>query len=256
MPRCERQSCAMKELSGRIALVTGAQQGIGAAIALALAQAGADVAVNWLDEEPLALAEAIRGQGVRCALVRGSVDSVPGVRALHAAAGKALGVPDLLVNNAGIFPRCDFLAMEEAEWDAVLGINLKAAAFLTQEFARALGGREGAVVNLSSSAVRGDPRGVHYVASKNGIIGLTRATALALAPHHIRVNAIAPGLTDTAQPRFGNSEDELAARAATIPIPRMGRPEEIADLAQYLLGPRAAWITGQVWHINGGLYMP
>ncbi|RVT95303.1 SDR family oxidoreductase [Rhodovarius crocodyli] len=256
MLRCDGQSCAMQELSGRIALVTGAQQGIGAAVALTLAKAGADVAVNWLDQEPLELADAIRAQGVRCALVQGSVDSVAGVQALHAEATRALGVPDLLVNNAGIFPRCDFLDMREEEWDAVLGINVKAAAFLTQAFARALGGREGAVVNLSSSAVRGDPRGVHYTTSKTGIIGLTRATALALAPHHIRVNAIAPGLTDTAQPRYGNSEDELAARAATIPIPRMGRAEEIADLAQYLLGPRAAWITGQVWHINGGLYLP
>ncbi len=244
----------MTELAGRVALVTGAQQGIGAAVALAMAQAGADVAVNWLDAEPLELAARIRAMGRRCALVRGSVDSVAGVRAMHAAAVAALGVPDILVNNAGIFPRCDFLAMEEAEWDAVLGINLKAAAFMTQAFARALAGRAGSVVNLSSSAVRGDPRGVHYVSSKNGIIGLTRATALALAPA-VRVNAIAPGLTDTAQPRHGNSDAELVARAATFPLARMGQPHEIADLAVYLAGPRAGFITGQVFHINGGMYL-
>ncbi len=241
------------ELSGRIALVTGAQQGIGAAAALALAAQGTDVAVNWLDARPDDLAAQIRAMGRRCALVQGSVDTVAGVRAIHAEAS-ALGTPDILVNNAGIFPRCDFLAMEEAEWDAVLGVNLKAAAFMTQAFARALAGRAGAVVNLSSSAVRGDPRGVHYVCTKNGIVGLTRATALALSPH-IRVNAVAPGLTDTAQPRFGNSDDELVARAASFPVPRMGRPEEIAELIAYLAGPRAGFITGQVFHINGGIYM-
>ncbi len=245
----------MKELDGRIALITGAQQGIGAACAMAMAEAGADVAVNWLDEEPLALAAKIRALGRRCALIQGSVATVAEGRALHAAAVQALGVPDILVNNAGIFPRCDFLAMEEAEWDAVLGINLKAGAFLTQSFARALAGRPGSVVNLSSSAVRGDPRGVHYSSSKNGVIGLTRATALALAPLGIRVNAIAPGLTDTAQPRYGNTEEELAARAAAIPLGRMGQPSETADLAVFLASSRTAWVTGQVWHINGGLYL-
>lgn len=244
----------MSELAGRIALVTGAQQGIGAAIARALAAAGADVAVNWLDAEPVDLAAQIRAMGRRCALLQGSVATVPEVRALHAAAVEALGVPDILVNNAGIFPRCDFLAMEEAEWDAVLDINVKAGAFLTQAFARALAARPGAVVNLSSSAVRGDPRGVHYTTSKNGVVGLTRATALALAPA-IRVNAIAPGLTDTAQPRFGMTEEEIAARSATFPVGRIGRPEEIADLAVFLAGPKAGFITGQVYHINGGMYL-
>lgn len=244
----------MSGLAGRIALVTGAQQGIGAAIARALAAAGADVAVNWLDAEPVDLAAEIRAMGRRCALLQGSVATVAEVRALHAAAVDALGVPDILVNNAGIFPRCDFLQLEEAEWDAVLGINLKAGAFLTQAFARALAGRPGAVVNLSSSAVRGDPRGVHYTSSKNGVVGLTRATALALAPA-IRVNAIAPGLTDTAQPRFGMTEEEIAARSATFPVGRIGRPEEIADLAVFLAGPKASFITGQVYHINGGMYL-
>lgn len=241
------------ELAGRIALITGAQQGIGAAVAFKLAELGADVAVNWLDARPDELATRINGLGRRCALVQGSVGSVEGVRAIHAQAMAALGVPDILVNNAGIFPRCDFLAMEEVEWDAVLGINLKAAAFMTQAFARALAGQAGAVINLSSSAVRGDPRGVHYVSTKTGVVGLTRATALALSPH-IRVNAVAPGLTDTAQPRYGNSDAELAARAATFPVPRMGTPEEIADLIAWLAGPRAGFVTGQVFHINGGVY--
>ena len=245
----------MKELEGRVALITGAQQGIGAACALACAQAGADVAVNWLDREPLELAAEIRTLGRRCVLIQGDISTVPGGRAVHAAAVAALGLPDVLINNAGIFPRCDFLSMEEAEWDAVLGLNLKAAAFMTQSFARALAGQSGSVVNLCSSAIRGDPRGVHYSASKNGVVGLTRSTALALAPLGIRVNALAPGLTDTAQPRFGHSEAELAARVATIPIARIGRPAEMGDMAVLLASARTAWVTGQVWHVNGGLYL-
>ncbi len=245
----------MTGLSGRIALITGAQQGIGAACAWAMAEAGADVAINWLDHEPLELADRIRGLGRRCVLLQGDVATVAGGRALHAAAAAALGVPDILVNNAGIFPRCDFLEMEEAEWDAVLGLNLKAGAFLTQAFARALAGRPGSVVNLSSSAVRGDPRGVHYSSSKNGIIGLTRATALALAPLGIRVNAIAPGLTDTAQPRHGNTEAEIQQRAKSFPLGRMGQPSEIAELAVFLASDKAGFVTGQVWHINGGMYL-
>ena len=144
-----------------MALITGAQQGIGAACALAMAQAGADIAVNWLDQEPLELAANIRALGRRYALIQGDIATVAGGRALHGAAMAALGLPDILVNNAGIFPRCNLLEMEEAEWDAVLGLNLKAGAFLTQAFARALAGKPGSVVNLSSSAVRGDARGVH-----------------------------------------------------------------------------------------------
>lgn len=245
----------MAGLTGRIALITGAQQGIGAACAWAMAEAGADVAINWLDDEPLQMARRIRGLGRRCVLLQGDVATVAGGRALHAAAAAALGVPDILVNNAGIFPRCDFLEMEEAEWDAVLGLNLKAGAFLTQAFARALAGRPGSVVNLSSSAVRGDPRGVHYSSSKNGVIGLTRATALALAPLGIRVNAIAPGLTDTAQPRHGNTEAEIQQRAKSFPLGRMGQPCEIADLAVFLASDKAGFVTGQVWHINGGMYL-
>ncbi len=111
------------------------------------------------------------------------------------------------------------------------------------------------MVNLSSSAVRGDPRGVHYSSSKNGIIGLTRATALALAPLGIRVNAIAPGLTDTAQPRHGNTEAEIQQRAKSFPLGRMGQPSEIAELAVFLASDKAGFVTGQVWHINGGMYL-
>jgi 3-oxoacyl-[acyl-carrier protein] reductase len=148
--------------------------------------------------------------------------------------------------------------MTEAEWDQVLAVNLKGTAFTAQAAARAMvtAGVKGAIVNLSSSAVRGTPVGVHYSATKNGVVGLTRSMALALAPQGIRVNAIAPGLTDTAQPRYGNSEEELRQMATHIPLPRMGTPEDIAAMAVFLCSDGAAWITGQVYHVNGGIYMP
>ncbi len=242
-----------------VALVTGAQQGIGAACVRAFAATGHDVAINWLDDQPAAeaLAEAVRGCGRRAALVQGDVGSGAGAAAIVAAAVAALGRIDVLVNNAGIFPRSPFLEMTEAEWDRVIAVNLKGSAFCAQAAARAMvaAGHGGAIVNLSSSAIRGTPVGVHYSASKNGVIGITRSMALALAPHGIRVNAIAPGLTDTAQPRYGNSDDELAGMAAQLPIPRLGRPDEIAALAVFLASAAAGWITGQVYHANGGGYM-
>jgi NAD(P)-dependent dehydrogenase (short-subunit alcohol dehydrogenase family) len=240
-----------------IALVTGAQQGIGAAIAEALARDGADVALNWLDDEPAGArtAAAIWAFGRRATLLRADVGTTAGRATLQTGCESALGIPDILVCNAGIFPRADFLALDETEWDRVLDTNLKAVAFQSQLFARALAGRPGCILTIASSAVRGDPRGVAYSSSKAGLLGLTRSLALALAPA-IRVNCIAPGLTDTAQPRGTNTEAELHARAATFPIPRIGQPADIAETAAFLCSPRAAWITGQVHHVNGGLWMP
>jgi NAD(P)-dependent dehydrogenase (short-subunit alcohol dehydrogenase family) len=147
--------------------------------------------------------------------------------------------------------------MQDSDWDHVLGVNLRGRFVCAQAGARAMvaAGRAGAIVNLSSSAVRGDPRGVHYSASKAGVIGLTRAMALALAPHRIRVNAIAPGTTDTAQPRYGNTEEQLAARVRETPFGRMAQPEEIARVAVFLASEEACWITGEVIHVNGGAYM-
>jgi NAD(P)-dependent dehydrogenase (short-subunit alcohol dehydrogenase family) len=247
-------------MSEKVVLVTGAQQGIGAACALAFATAGYDVAVNWLDNQADAesVAAGVRDAGRRAALVQGDVGSVPNCQAIVQGAIAALGRIDVLVNNAGIFPRVDFLEMTEAEWDRVLGVNLKGSAFTAQAAARAMvaAGTKGAIVNLSSSAIRGTPVGVHYSATKNGVIGITRSMALALAPHGIRVNAVAPGTTDTAQPRHGNTEEELQAFGRALPLGRLGRPEEIADLTVHLASEKSAWVTGQVWHINGGGYMP
>ncbi|MCY4589341.1 MAG: SDR family oxidoreductase [Alphaproteobacteria bacterium] len=245
------------ECEGRVALVTGAQQGIGRAMVAALAAAGADVAVNWHDDRDLAeqSAELARAEGRRAVLVRGDVSSVPECRHMVAEAVDALGRIDILINNAGMFPRVAFLDMEEADYDFVVDINQKGTFFMTQAVARHMvrAGTGGSIVNLSSRSIQGmSPRGAHYTASKLGIVGITRAAATELAAHGIRVNAIAPGLTDTAQPRYGHSEAELEEMAGQIPLGRMARPDEIAGLAVFLCSSRAAMVTGQVHHINGG----
>lgn len=248
-------------LAGKVALVTGAQQGIGAAIARALAKEGADVAATWLDDRSGAEAVAadIRAAGRRAHLIRADVAKLVDIETMVAETVGTLGTPDVLVNNAGVYPRVKFLEMRESDWDYVLDINLKAGCFAAIAVARALiaAGRPGSVINLSSQAMRGAVRGVHYSASKGGVVSMTRAMALELAPHHIRVNAIAPGTTDTAQPRYGNTDAELVEIArATIPLGgKLLSPEQIAGVAVFLASEEAGAMTGQVLHVNGGSYM-
>jgi NAD(P)-dependent dehydrogenase (short-subunit alcohol dehydrogenase family) len=246
-------------LAGKVALETGAQQGIGKAIALAYGREGASVVINYLDNQAAAeeIASQIRTLGQRAVPMAGDVSQAADIRHM-VEAGESLGGIDILVNNAGIFPRVEFLDMTEAQWDEVLNVNLKGTFLCTQAVAQKLveRGRAGAVINLASSAAfRSSPRGVHYVASKAGIVGVTRATALELAPYRVRVNAIAPGTTDTAQPRYGMSEEELQAAGRQVPLGRMGTPEDVADLAVFLASEEARHITGQTLHVNGGQYL-
>ena len=248
------------QLSGKVALVTGAQQGIGRAIALALAEAGADVALNWLDDEAAAraAAQSIAAHNRRAVTIQADMAKLDEVREMVAATVAELGGIDILVNNAGVFPRVDFLTMRESDWNLVHDVNLKGAAFCAQAAAQAMiaAGREGTIVNITSGAAfRGSPRGVHYVASKGGIVSMTRQMALELAPHRIRVNAIAPGLTDTAQPRYGSSEEEIAAMGEANPLGRIAQPEDIARAAVFLASDQAGFVTGHTLHVNGGSYL-
>ena len=250
---------ASTSLTGKRALITGAQQGIGKAAALALTAAGADVAINWLDDEPAAraIADDIGALGRRAVLIQGSVASQFECQRIVDDAHAGLGGLDILINNAGIFPRSNFLDLKESEWDAVIGVNLKGSFLVAQAAARRMVSDkvEGAIVNISSSAVRGHVLGVHYSASKTGIIGLTRSMGLALAPHRIRVNAIAPGITDTAQPRYQFSEPEMAEQSDLVPLGAMAQPGDIADIIVFLASDASRFMTGELVHANGGLYM-
>lgn len=247
-------------MSKKVALVTGAQRGIGRAIALKAGALGYAVAVNYVEErdEAEAVVAAIRDSGGTAMSVLGDLGNVSSIEAMVAAVDTAWGRIDALVNNAGIFPRVPFLDMQEGDWDPVLDINLKGACFATIATAKVMIRQviAGSVVNMASSAIRGGPRAVHYAASKGGIVAMTRGMAVELAPHRIRVNAVAPGLTNTLQPRQGMTEEDLHERSAAVPLGRMAEPDEIADAVAFLMGDGALMITGQTLHVNGGDYRP
>ena len=248
------QSCA-----GKNVLVTGAQRGIGSAIALRFAAAGADVALNFLDDKAAAesVAARITSLGRRAATLAADVARPEEARHLVAEAERILGPLDVLVNNAAIFPRAPFLELTENMWDAVLETNLKGTFVCAQEAARRMvaARRPGVIVNISSGApYRGSMRATAYMASKLGIVGLTRGMARELAPHGIRVNAIAPGVTNTAMPRLGNTEEALVAIGRTNPSGRLAEPNDIADVVVFLATDAARFVVGQLIHVNGGDY--
>ena len=248
------QKCA-----GKIVLVTGAQRGIGRAIAVRFAQAGADVALNYLDDKAAAESAAaeIVALGRRAATLAADVANPAEARSLVSAAERALGPIDVLVNNAAIFPRAPFLELTEDAWDTVLDTNLKSTFVCSQEAARRMvaTGRPGAIINISSGApYRGSMRATAYMASKLGIVGLTRGMARELAPHRIRVNAVAPGVTNTAMPRLGNTEEALTALGRANPTGRLAEPEDIADVVVFLTTDEARYVVGQLVHVNGGDY--
>ena len=249
------QRCA-----GKIVLVTGAQRGIGRAVAVRFAEAGADVALNFLDDEAAAKSAAaeITALGRRAVTLAADVAKPQDARRLVAEAERTLGPLDVLVNNAAIFPRAPFLELSEDTWDAVLDTNLKATFVCAQEAARRMvaAKRPGVIINLSSGApYRGSLRATAYMASKLGIVGLTRGMARELAPLGIRVNAVAPGITNTAMPRLGNTEEGLAALAKANPLGRLAEPADIADVIVFLAIDAARYVNGQLIHVNGGDYL-
>ena len=244
-------------LQGRCAIVTGAAQGIGAACARRLARDGATVALWDVDDvRGEALAQSLAADGNRARYWRCDVSKRAEVEAALAATLSAFGRVHALVNNAGIFRAADFLDITEADWDAVLNVNLKGAFLVGQAVARHMAAQGGgAIVHMSSvNATLAIPSIASYNASKGAINQLTRAMALALVDRGIRVNAVAPGTiaTELARAAVLTSEEASARIMSRTPMRRLGEPEEVAEVVAFLLSDASSYMTGEIVVVDGG----
>jgi 2-deoxy-D-gluconate 3-dehydrogenase len=246
------------DLSGRVALVTGANTGIGQGIALALAQAGADIAAVGRTPAEETAAK-IRALGRRCELVGADLSTIAPVEEVVAEVAGRLGALDILVNNAGIIRRADALEFTEADWDAVIDTNLKTVFFLCQAAAkrmldRARRGGRGKIINIASMlSFQGGVRVPSYTASKSGLAGLTKLLANEWAAKGINVNAIAPGYIATAN-TAALQADETRNRQILERIPegRWGNPADIGGAAVFLASPAADYVQGHILAVDGG----
>ncbi|MFQ5878065.1 MAG: 3-oxoacyl-[acyl-carrier-protein] reductase [Acidobacteriota bacterium] len=246
-----------RELGGRVSLVTGASRGIGRAVARLLAERGSDVVLAARDAKALEeTASSCRALGVRAAVVPMDIADAEAIRSGVARALESFGRIDHLVNNAGVTGDALLLRMKRQEWDRVLRVNLTGAFELTRAVLPAmLRARYGRIVNISSVvALTGNPGQSNYCAAKAGLIGLTRSLAREVASRQITVNAVAPGLIETEMTR-GIAPPAREKMSERIPLGRLGAPEDVAYGVAFLLGPGAAYITGEILNISGGLYM-
>ncbi len=244
-------------LARRVAIITGAGRGLGEAIALRLAQEGAAVMINDLDPKTAErTVERIRADGGRATALIGSVTDEAIVRELMQRTVEELGSPGILVNNAGITRDKLMRDMTVEDWDAVLDLNLRAT-FLCCKHATPLMVVQGwgRVINMSSRAHYGNKGQVNYAASKAGVIGLSRSLSMELGKFGVTVNCIAPGIIATpgvtSLPHYQNLIDRVAP---TLPIPRLGSPEDVAGVAAFLASEDASYITGETIHVSGGRY--
>ena len=242
-----------KHLKGRTAIVTGATRGLGRAIALKLAKQGANIAFNYLNNKDLAdvLSKEIKDLGVSVLSFQADIKDFNKVKAMKDSVLEEFGTFDILVNNAGIVRDKSLVMMSEEDWDSVIDTNLKGMFNMTKAVIFTfMKQTRGDIINISSvSGLIGMPGQTNYSASKGGIISFTRSLAKEVASFNIRVNAVAPGFIETEMV----TEVNLKKTIDLIPLGRLGKPDEVAEVVDFLLKKEASYITGQVIRIDGGL---
>jgi 3-oxoacyl-[acyl-carrier protein] reductase len=245
-----------ENLAGRIAIVTGAGQGMGRAVAQALGDRGATVVVNDMDgAKAERTAKDLQSAGVTSVAIQANVVDSQAVRRMVQQVTERFGGVQILVNNAGILRPTKVIHIDEAEWDLVVNVNLKGTFLCSQAVLPSMMERRwGRIVNFSSTAGKNVSTvgGAHYTAAKAAILGFTRHLAKETAAYGITVNSVCPGLIDTEMVRSTISDEKTQAYARSFPIPRLGKPDEVAELVAFLASDRAAYITGASLDINGG----